>query len=132
MDKDLDKEVQQFKQTMGKCGLSWNPSDIDSAKAEPLHYNEMPPDQKEFVMLRAAERWTAYHQTLCEHGEKEFADKYFSLKGPGASDLGPVLKEIRYQNDLDKDPGKAATSNWWDRTKSAVRNIFDLENLEER
>ena len=66
MNKEIKEEVQAFKETMEKYGLSWSPDDI-AASAD---YEQQPQDQKEFLMLRAAERWNAYHETLCEKGEK--------------------------------------------------------------
>ena len=120
MNKEIKEEVRAFKETMTKCGLSWSRDDI----AAPENYDQQPPDQKEFLMLRAAERWDAYHQTLCEHGENDFADRYFPVGengGRGMSQLGQIEYYLHEKK-------TAPEGTWWDRTKSAVRNIFDLEN----
>ena len=125
MNKEIKEEVREFKEMMAKYSLAWNREDI----AAPAHYDEMPADQKEFVMLRAAERWTEYHQTLCEHGEKDFADRYFptgASGGPAMSRLQQIGYYLKMQEE--KPAPEATSSTWWDRTKSAVRNIFDLEN----
>ena len=125
MNKEIKKEVRKFKETMEKYGLSWSPADI----AAPENYAQQPPDQKEFVMLRAAERWNAYHEALCNVGEKDFADKYFPIGangGPATSRLQQIGYYLKAQGE--KPAPEATAGNWWDRTKSAVRNIFDLEN----
>ncbi len=125
MNKESKEEVQAFKETMKKYGLSWSPDDI----AAPETYDQQPPDQKEFLMLRAAERWDGYHQTLCEHGEKDFADRYFPIGangGPAKSRLQQIGYYLKAQEE--KPAPEATSGNWWDRAKSMVRNIFDLEN----
>lgn len=125
MNKEIKEEVRAFKETMEKCGLSWSREDI----AAPENYDQQPQDQKEFLMLRAAERWNAYHETLCEHGEKDFADKYFPIGangGPAMSQLQQIGYYLKTQGE--KPAPEATAGNWWDRTKSAVRNIFDLES----
>ena len=129
MNKEIKEEVQAFKETMEKYGLSWSPDDI-AASAD---YEQQPQDQKEFLMLRAAERWNAYHETLCEHGEKDFADKYFPVGengGRAMSQLGQIEYYLREKKAVV--PETCVGGNWWDRAKSMVRNIFDLENSEER
>ncbi|MDA8246964.1 hypothetical protein [Acidithiobacillus sp.] len=125
MNKEIKEEVQAFKETMEKYGLSWSPDDI----AAPENYDQQPQDQKEFLMLRAAERWNAYHETLCEKGEKDFADRYFPIGengGRAMSQLGQIEYYLKIQDE--KPAPEATAGNWWDRTKSAIRNIFDLEN----
>ena len=129
MNKEIKEEVRTFKETMEKYGLSWSWEDI----AAPENYDQQQPDQKEFLMLRAAERWNAYHETLCEHGEKDFADRYFPIGengGRAMSQLSKIEYYLKSAQDEKPAPEATAASNWWDRTKSAVRNIFDLENSE--
>ncbi|MEB8535895.1 hypothetical protein [Acidithiobacillus ferriphilus] len=126
MNKEIKEEVQAFKETMEKYGLSWSPDDI-AASAD---YEQQPQDQKEFLMLRAAERWNAYHETLCEKGEKDFADTYFPV-GENGGPATSRLQQIGYylKNAQEEKPAPEQTNgDWWDRIKSAVRNIFDLEN----
>ena len=131
MNKEIKEEVRAFKETMKKCGLSWSREDI----APPENYEQQPPDQKEFVMLRAAERWSGYHQTLCENGEKDFADRYFPVGengGRAMSQLGQIEYYLREEKAVVPETCVGGNCNWWDRTKYAVRNIFDLENSEKR
>ena len=128
MNKEIKEEVRAFKEAMEKCGLSWDSNDI----AAPEDYDQQPPDQKEFLMLRAAERWSGYHQTLCENGEKDFADRYFPVGangGPAMSQLQQIGYYLREEKSA-PETCMGGNCNWWDRTKSAVRNIFDLENSE--
>ena len=121
----LQAEADRFKETMERVGLEWG---ADSIPQPPLEqYEQLPAEHKEFCVQRAADKWDEYHQALVNSGEPEFADTYFPVGengGPGVSRLrqiGNYLQEKKHTQEF-------ASTSWWDRAKSKVRNIFDLES----
>ena len=121
----LQAEADKFKETMDRVGLKWDAGSIPQPPLE--QYEQLPAEHKEFCMRRAADKWDEYHQALVNAGEPEFADTYFPVGengGPGVS----RLRQIENYLQEEKPTQEAARTNWWDRAKSKVRNIFDLES----
>jgi hypothetical protein len=119
----LQNEADEFKKTMDRVGLKWDPAQI----AQSANYEQLLPEHQDFCMQRAADKWDGYHHALVSAGESEFADTYFPVGVNG----GPAMSrlyQIRNYLQEEKLAPEVAGGNWWDRTKSAVRNIFDLEN----